>query len=111
MLHWRESWAGTVQEALSEAREEIKHIRRRGEAEACSILLRDLTGDLRQQLKMESPPGMQRTLNSILSSALRLCSQRGVVADGANLAIQLNEIIDELSSLDENCSERSRGGG
>jgi hypothetical protein len=111
MLHWRESWAGTVHESLSEAREEIKHIRRRGEAEACAILLRDLTVDLRQQLQTESRPGMQSTLKSILSSALRLSSQRGVVADGANLAIHLSEIIDELSSLDENCSERGHGGG
>jgi hypothetical protein len=111
MLRWRETWAGGVQESLAEAREEIKHIQRRGEAEACVILLRDLTRDLRQKLQTDSPPGMRGTVKSILSSALRLSSQRGAVADGANLAIHLNEIIDELSSLDENCLEPGRGGG
>ena len=110
LLRWREAWAGGVQAVLVEANEEVKHARHRGEAEACATLIRDLTAELRQKLGAGNPPNTRDTLKGIIDDAIRLCSQRGLVADGANLVIQLNQIHDELSKLDDSCMETSTGG-
>lgn len=111
MLRWRETWAGGVQAALVEASEEVKNARRRGEAEACATLIRDLTTELRQKLGEGTTPNTRDTLKHFIDDAIRLCSQRDLVADGANLVIQLNQILDELSKLDDSCMETSTGGG
>ncbi|GAF96866.1 unnamed protein product, partial [marine sediment metagenome] len=108
---WREAWAGDVQAALARAKEEVKDSRHRGEAEACATLIRDLTTELRQQLGEGKTPHMRDSLRSVIHSAIRLCSQRGLVTDSTNLVIQLNEILDDLSSLNANCSETNAGGG
>ncbi len=111
MLRWRESWAGDIQEALAEAKEEVKQVRSRGESEADLTLLRELTTDLRQQLGKGRTPNLRDTLKSIASDAIRICNQPGLVTDRANLVIHLTEMMDELSILDENCQETERRGG
>jgi len=111
MLRWREAWAGDVQAALARAKEEVKDARHRGEAEACATLIRDLTTELRQQLGEGKTPHMRDSLRSVIHSAIHLCSQRGLVTDSTNLVIQLNEILDDLSSLNANCLETNAGGG
>jgi len=111
MLRWRETWAGDVQAALARAKEELKDVRHRGEAEACATLIRDLTTELRQQLGEGKTPQMRDSLRYVIQSAIRLCSQRGLVIDSTNLVIQLNEILDELSSLNANCLETNAGRG
>lgn len=111
MRRWRESWAGGVQEALAESKEEVKQVRHRGESEAYLTLLRELTTGLRSQIGKGSAPNLRDTLRSIIDDAIRICSQPGLVTDRANLVIHLNEIMDELSILDENCHETERRGG
>lgn len=111
MLRWRESWAGGVQEALAESKEEVKQARHRGESEAYLALLRELTAGLRQQIGKGSAPNLRETLRSIVDDAIRICSQPGLVTDRANLVINLTEMMDELSILDENCQETERRGG
>jgi hypothetical protein len=110
MIRWREDWAGSIQEELEKAKDTVKQARQQGEAKSNETLLRELTTDLRQQLKEGKTPGKRDTLRLILGNAIRLCSQQGAVADGANLVIQLTEIHDELSTFDENCRDAgSRG--
>ncbi len=111
MRRWRESWAGSVQEALAESKEEIKKVRHRGESEAYLTLLSELTAGLRQQIGKGSAPSLRDTLGSIVDDAIRICSQPGLVTDRANLVIHLSEMMDELSNLDENCQEPERRGG
>jgi hypothetical protein len=112
MLRWREAWAGGVQEALAEAKEDVKQVRHRGEAEAYLTLVRELTTSLRQQIGKGNVLNIRDTLKSIVDDAIRISSQPGLVADRANLVIQLNEMMDELSTLDENCQESdTRGEG
>jgi hypothetical protein len=111
MLRWRESWAGGVQEALADSKEEVKQARHRGESEAYLTLLRELTAGLRQQMGKGSAPNLRDTLRSIVDDAIRISSQPGLVTDRANLVIHLTEMMDELSILDENCQETERRGG
>jgi hypothetical protein len=111
MIRWRESWAGDIQEALAESKEEVKQVRHRGESEAYLTLLRELTTELRQQLGKGRTPNLRDTLKSITDDAIRICSQPGLVSDRTNLVIQLNEMMDELSTLDENCQQTERSGG
>jgi hypothetical protein len=110
MLRWREAWAGGVQESLAEAKEEVKLARHRGEAEAYLTLARELTSELRQQIGKGNVPNVRDTLKSIVDDAIRICSQPDLVTDRANLAIHLNEMMDELSVLDENCQELDQRG-
>ncbi|UCF61005.1 MAG: hypothetical protein JSV37_14795, partial [Anaerolineaceae bacterium] len=74
-------------------------------------LLRELTTDLRQQLRKGRTPNLRDTIKSITDDAIRLCSQPGLVSDRTNLVIHLSEMLDELSILDENCQETERRGG
>ena len=109
MAIWREDWAGAVQEAVASANQSVKRARREGEAKACEILIRELTAEIRHVLKEGKIPGRRDTIAFILEDAKNLCSQHGLVADRANLVMQLSDVIAELSRLDEDCAEL--GGG
>jgi hypothetical protein len=109
MAIWREDWAGAVQEAVASANQGVKRARREGEVRACEILLRELTTELRRELMEGKIPSRRDTIAHILQDAKVLCSQQGLVADRANLVMQLSDVISELSRLDEDCAEL--GGG
>jgi hypothetical protein len=109
MAIWREDWADAVQEAVANANQGVKRARREGEAKACKILISELTAELRHELTERKIPGRRDTIRLILEDAKNLCSQQGLVADGANLVMQLSDMISELRGLDEDCAEL--GGG
>lgn len=109
MISWRESWAGGVQDSLTEATETVRRERRQGEMEANVKLLQDLTSSLRQQLREGLSPGRRDVLQLLIGDAMRLCRQEELVADGAGLVSHLNSILSELEQADINCQEPERG--
>jgi hypothetical protein len=109
MARWRESWAGAVHEALADAKEHVKLMRQQGDAKAHAALLRDLTTDLRRTLQEGGAPNRKETLRQLVDDAIQLCSQRGAVADGANLVIQLSTMMEEIDALDDDCIDPSNG--
>lgn len=109
MARWRESWAGGVHEALADAKEQVKLMRQQGDAKAHAALLRDLTTDLRHLLQEGSTPNRKETLRRLFEDAIQLCSQRGHVADGANLVIQLSSALEQVDTLNDECIDPSTG--
>lgn len=109
MARWRESWAGAVHEALADAKEQVKLMRQQGDAKAHAALLRDLTTDLRRTLQEGDAPNRKESLRRLFDDAIQLCSQRGYVADGANLVIQFSAVLEEIDALDDDCIDPSEG--
>lgn len=110
MAHWREAWAGAVYESLAEAKDQVKRLRQQGDAKAHATLLRDLSIELRRRLQEGSTPSRKETLRMLFEDAAQLCSQRGHVADGSNVAIQLTSALENLAALDDDCIDLSDGG-
>jgi hypothetical protein len=104
---WRESWAGAVQGALSQATREADLARQLGEIEAQESLAREITAELRSQIAKGSIPDIQETLSMLLQDAARVCTDHELVTDGSALAIHLRQITDEVASLDSDCQPRA----
>jgi len=103
---WCERWGAEVQEALGQLEEMEKEARRRGEQEARQRLLVELTKNLRMLLAEGVKPDHRAALLSILEDAVRISSQRGIVADGATLAMHLREIVQEIHGMGPEGADR-----
>jgi hypothetical protein len=109
MTRWREAWAGAVYEALAEAKDQVKRLRQQGDSKAHATLLRDLSIELRRRLQEGSIPNRKETLRTLFEDAVQLCAQRGHVADGSNIAIQLTSALEEFAALDDDCIDVTDG--
>ena len=103
---WCERWGAEVQEALGRLEDMEREARRRGEQEARHRLMVELTDHLRLQLAEGVKLDHNAALLSILEDAIRIASQRGMVADGATLAMHLREIVQEIHGMDPAGADR-----
>jgi regulator of protease activity HflC (stomatin/prohibitin superfamily) len=104
LLRWRESWSGSVHDALLDAERLATEKRRAGERLAQQALAEDLTAGLRARLAQGEVPGRRDTLALLLSEALRLADRREMIPEGSSLAAHLGRVRSEILSLDVNCS-------
>jgi hypothetical protein len=109
-LHrWRESWSGSVHDAVLDAERLTAERRRAGERLAQQALTEDLTAGLRARLAQGDVPGRRDTLTLLLSEALRLADRREMVPEGNSLAAHLARVRSELLNLDGNCAPPGMG--
>jgi hypothetical protein len=104
-LHrWRESWSGSVHDAVLDAERLATEKRRAGERLAQQALAEDLTAGLRVRLAQSDVPGRRDTLALLLAEALRLADRREMIPEGNSLAANLARVRSEILNLDGNCA-------
>jgi regulator of protease activity HflC (stomatin/prohibitin superfamily) len=104
-LHrWRESWSGSVHDAVLDAERLTAERRRAGERLAQQALTEDLTAGLRARLAQGDVPSRRDTLTLLLSEALRLADRREMIPEGNSLSAHLARVRSELLNLDGNCA-------
>jgi len=98
--HWRESWAGAVQEGLRKATSEVEEHRLEGELEAERYLAIELTSRLRENLLEGRRIGRREALALILSDAIRIYGHRELTPEAAQLARRLESMAEALARAD-----------
>jgi len=99
-FHWRESWAGAVQEGLRKATSEVEEHRLEGELEAERYLAIELTSRLRENLLEGRRIGRREALALILSDAIRIYGHRELTPEAAQLARRLESMAEALARAD-----------
>jgi transposase len=109
LLRWRESWSGSVGDAMRDAERLALERRRAGEVIAQQALLEDLTAGLRARLTQGHAPARRETLALLLSDALRLADRREMMPEGTSLATHLGRLRAEILALEPNCEPPAGG--
>lgn len=108
---WRETWAGSVDDALSEAQREADQAHQLGVGEAKQALAWELTAGLRGRLSEGEPPSRRDTLILLLQDAARVCSDKRMSPDASALSKHLRSIAEEIHNLDADCAPAQPRGG